>query len=158
MVPRDRAEGSTIKFGFSDIFLSMATESGEYIVAGPWDEANKKGHRTRFLRFEPGEFTKAPFVHGYWEEVWLVSGDLIVGNDAEGNGGESFTKAVGNLPEGFVKDPVWALFRLQRRLTCTSSAQRQWSLVRGVAPTQSSVNARESPASRIAPIWLWRGE
>lgn len=63
------------------------------ILAGALDEANKRGHRTRLLRFQPGEFTTAPFVHDYWEEVWLVSGDLIVGNDAEGRGGEAFTKA-----------------------------------------------------------------
>lgn len=63
------------------------------ILAGALDEANKRGHRTRLLRFQPGEFTTAPFVHDYWEEVWLVSGDLIVGNDADGRGGEAFTKA-----------------------------------------------------------------
>ncbi|HWV54250.1 MAG TPA: cupin, partial [Pseudorhodoplanes sp.] len=38
----------------------------------------------------PGEYTTAPFVHDHWEEVYLMSGDLIVGNDANGNGGERF--------------------------------------------------------------------
>jgi hypothetical protein len=42
------------------------------------------------LRFDPGTFTTAPFVHDHWEEVYLLSGDLIVGNDALGKGGESF--------------------------------------------------------------------
>jgi hypothetical protein len=28
-----------------------------------------------------------PFVHDYWEEVYLISGDLVVGNDTDGNGG-----------------------------------------------------------------------
>jgi hypothetical protein len=42
------------------------------------------------LRFAPGVFTTAPFVHDYWEEVYLVSGDLIVGNDAKGDGGTAF--------------------------------------------------------------------
>ena len=42
------------------------------------------------LRFEPGVFTTEPFVHEYWEEVFLVSGDLTVGNDKEGKGGEAF--------------------------------------------------------------------
>jgi hypothetical protein len=42
------------------------------------------------LRFAPGVFTAAPFVHEYWEEVYLVSGDLTVGSDANGNGGKSF--------------------------------------------------------------------
>lgn len=60
------------------------------ILSGALDERMRRGSRTRLLRFEPGVFTKAPFVHEYWEEVYLVSGDLIVGNDADGNGGEAF--------------------------------------------------------------------
>ena len=46
--------------------------------------------RARLLRFAPGVFTAAPFVHEYWEEVYLVSGDLTVGSNANGNGGKSF--------------------------------------------------------------------
>jgi len=60
------------------------------ILAGELDEAAGRGHRTRLLRFAAGEFTTAPFVHDYWEEVYLLSGDLTVGNDASGAGGESF--------------------------------------------------------------------
>ena len=60
------------------------------ILSGALDEAGSRGSRTRLLRFAPGVFTTAPFVHEYWEEVYLVSGDLTVGNDAEGRGGESF--------------------------------------------------------------------
>lgn len=60
------------------------------ILAGYLDETNKRGNRSRLLRFEPGVFTTAPFEHDYYEEVYLVSGDLIVGNDASGNGGEAF--------------------------------------------------------------------
>ncbi len=60
------------------------------IIAGELDEIGKRGNRTRFLRFAPGVYTTVPFVHEYWEEVFLVSGDLIVGNDAEGKGGENF--------------------------------------------------------------------
>ena len=48
------------------------------------------GNRTRLLRFAPGVYTMKPFVHAYWEEVYLVSGDLVVGNDEEGQGGEAF--------------------------------------------------------------------
>lgn len=60
------------------------------ILSGALDEVNKRGSRTRLLRFEPGVYTTKPFVHEYWEEVFLFSGDLIVGNDEQGNGGESF--------------------------------------------------------------------
>lgn len=60
------------------------------ILAGSLDEENKRGSRTRLLRFQPGVYTTTPFVHDYWEEVYLVSGDLTVGNDENGEGGESF--------------------------------------------------------------------
>lgn len=60
------------------------------VLASDLDEVNKMGSRTRLLRFDPGVFTTAPFVHDHWEEVFLFSGDLIVGNDVNGNGGEKF--------------------------------------------------------------------
>jgi hypothetical protein len=60
------------------------------ILAGTLDEAKRTGSRTRLLRFAPGVFTTAPFVHDYWEEVYLINGDLTVGNNAEGRGGEGF--------------------------------------------------------------------
>lgn len=63
------------------------------IIAGALDEVGKKGNRTRLLSFEPGVYTTSPFVHEYWEEVFLLSGDLIVGNDEQGAGGEKFEGA-----------------------------------------------------------------
>lgn len=38
------------------------------ILAGALDEEGKRGNRTRLLRFEPGTYTTAPFVHdsGKW--------------------------------------------------------------------------------------------
>jgi len=60
------------------------------IVAGYLDETKRRGNRTRLLSFEPGTYTTKPFVHDYWEEVFLVSGDLTVGNDEQGKGGEAF--------------------------------------------------------------------
>jgi hypothetical protein len=60
------------------------------ILAGALDERAGSGTRTRLLRFAPGVYTTAPFVHDYWEEVYLLQGDLTVGNDAEGRGGEGF--------------------------------------------------------------------
>ena len=42
----------------------------------------RRGTRTRLLQFEPGAYTTAPITHDYWEEVYVVSGELIVGNDA----------------------------------------------------------------------------
>lgn len=60
------------------------------ILASDLDEKRKTGSRSRLLRFEPGVFTTKPFVHDHWEEVFLLNGDLTVGNDEKGEGGESF--------------------------------------------------------------------
>lgn len=83
-------------------FLALAMEEGwhtppgypsgikQKILSGSLNEENKTGSRTRLLKFEAGVFTTTPFVHDYWEEVFLFSGSLIVGNDKNGNGGEVF--------------------------------------------------------------------
>ena len=60
------------------------------ILAGHLDEVNKTGTRTRLLRFAPGVFTTRPFIHEYWEEVYVISGDLIVGSDENGDNGVSY--------------------------------------------------------------------
>lgn len=60
------------------------------ILATDLDEVNKRGSRTRILRIDPGVFSKKPFVHDHWEEVYLLKGDLIVGTDEHGNGGKPF--------------------------------------------------------------------
>jgi hypothetical protein len=76
------------------------------ILAGALDEAHRHGSRTRLLRFAPRVFTTAPFVHDYWEEVYLIEGDLTVGNDAQGNGGESFAPGTyACRPPGAVHGP-----------------------------------------------------
>jgi len=76
------------------------------ILAGTLDEAHGRGSRTRLLRFRPGVFTTAPFVHDYWEEVYLIEGDLTVGNDAQGQGGEPFAPGTyACRPPGAVHGP-----------------------------------------------------
>ena len=86
-----------------DEFYTLDMESGwevppgypsgikQKILSGALDEVNKSGTRTRLLKFDPGVYTTKPFVHDYWEEVFLFSGDLTVGNDENGEGGEGFT-------------------------------------------------------------------
>lgn len=54
------------------------------ILAGWLDEENGRGNRTRLLRFLPKARTEKPFVHTYWEEVYLLEGDLIVGDPSSG--------------------------------------------------------------------------
>jgi hypothetical protein len=60
------------------------------VISGALDEEAGRGTRTRLLRFAPGAFTIEPFVHAYWEEVFLVSGDLVVGSDECGKGGTAY--------------------------------------------------------------------
>jgi hypothetical protein len=62
------------------------------ILATDLDEVAKRGSRTRLLKIDAGAFSTEPFVHDHWEEVFVVQGDLIVGNDREGKGG---TQCVG---------------------------------------------------------------
>lgn len=60
------------------------------ILSGALDEANKRGSRTRLLHIPAGVFTTKPFIHDYWEEVYVLSGDLVVGSDEQGLHGESW--------------------------------------------------------------------
>jgi hypothetical protein len=53
------------------------------ILSGALDEHTKRGSRSRLLRFAPGVYTTKPFVHDYWEEVYLISGE-------KGEGGTAF--------------------------------------------------------------------
>ena len=60
------------------------------ILASDLDEVHKRGSRSRLLRIGPGVYSEKPFVHDHWEEVFLFQGDMIVGSDEHGNGGEKF--------------------------------------------------------------------
>lgn len=80
----DMDQGWSLPVGYAP---GMAAEK---ILSGALDETAKRGTRTRLLRLNPGMFTRQPFTHDYWEEVFLISGDLYVGNDAKGQGGEQF--------------------------------------------------------------------
>lgn len=60
------------------------------ILTSDLDETAKRGSRSRLMRIAPGAYSTKPFVHDHWEEVYLLEGDLVVGNDAEGQGGEQF--------------------------------------------------------------------
>lgn len=60
------------------------------MLSGELDEAAGIGVRTRLIRFLPGTVAPNVFVHDYWEEVYLLSGTLITGCDADGQGGETF--------------------------------------------------------------------
>lgn len=62
----------------------------ELILADNLDPDHRTGSRTRLTRWQPGTVLPAPVCHDFHEEVFLVSGDLVVGCDAQGQGGERF--------------------------------------------------------------------
>ena len=73
-----------LEFVSVDMEKGWETPSGypagieQKILASDIDEEKKAGGRTRLLRFAPGAYTTKPFVHDHWEEVYVISGDLIV--------------------------------------------------------------------------------
>ncbi len=76
------------------------------LLASDIDEARKKGSRTRLLKIDPGAFSTEPFVHDHWEEVYLVQGDLVVGNDRQGKGGkQAFAPTYACRPPGVHHGP-----------------------------------------------------
>jgi len=81
--PLDMNEGFAPPTGYPDTIQQK-------ILASDIDETRKMGSRSRLLRFAAGAFTTQPFVHDHWEEVYLISGDLSVGTDGDGKGGEKF--------------------------------------------------------------------
>lgn len=46
------------------------------MLSNDLDETNKRGARTRAVRFAPGAETTETLIHDYWEEVFVLSGDL----------------------------------------------------------------------------------
>lgn len=64
--------------------------ASEKILSGELDHEARRGSRTRLLRFEPGFISTVPFSHEYWEEVLMIEGDMTVGHDGTGEGGEKF--------------------------------------------------------------------
>jgi len=46
-------------------------------LADNLDEQNRTGARSRLVRLAPGAFTTTAFTHSYWEEFFLLSGDMV---------------------------------------------------------------------------------
>jgi hypothetical protein len=62
----------------------------ELILADNLDPETRRGSRTRLARWHPGALIAAPVIHDFHEEVFIVEGDLVVGCDSQGRGGERF--------------------------------------------------------------------
>src|SRR3954453_3800968 len=63
----------------------------ELILADNIDADSRTGSRTRLTRWAAGMLLPQPVRHDYREEILIVSGDLVVGCDPDGQGGEAFT-------------------------------------------------------------------
>jgi len=46
------------------------------VLADDLDEGSRSGARSRLVRFSPGARTHGVLSHAYWEEVFIISGDL----------------------------------------------------------------------------------
>lgn len=107
MIPKKHTEFHTI-----DITSGWHTPPGypsgiqRKILSGELDEENMSGSRTQLLRLLPGAYSSAPFVHDYWEEVYVIDGVLTVGGDEEGAGGVAYpAHTFACRPPGIVHGP-----------------------------------------------------
>jgi len=81
------------------------------ILSGGLDEDNRRGNRSRLLRFKPGASTTEPFEHEYFEEVYLVSGSLTVGGKTYGP--NTYACRPAHVPHGpFKSDEGCLLFEI----------------------------------------------
>ena len=67
-----------------------------------WDEEGRV--RTRFLRFDPGAETAGTLVHECWEEVYIISGGLIAGDQVYTQGMVAVRPP--GMPHGPFRAPV----------------------------------------------------
>lgn len=77
----------------------------EKILTSDFDPAQRHGCRTRLLRMAPGCRTPEAHAHDYWEELYLLEGDMTVGDPT---GGERVIRAPAYAcrEPGFMHGPV----------------------------------------------------
>jgi hypothetical protein len=69
---------------------SAAGRIEEIVLADNLDADARTGSRTTLTRWSAGALLDRPVVHDFHEEVFVVEGDLVVGCDENGLGGERF--------------------------------------------------------------------
>ena len=62
----------------------------ELVLADSFDAAARNGSRTRLARWSAGALIDRPVCHDFHEEVFIVEGELVVGCNAQGQGGTPF--------------------------------------------------------------------
>jgi hypothetical protein len=71
-------------------WVEIAPGVRQRILAGGLDEANKRGFLNRLVRWAPGATIDSVIVHEFYEEVLVVSGELLVGAGDDRTRFESF--------------------------------------------------------------------
>jgi len=74
-----------------DGWSEIAPGIRQKILAGGLDEANKRGCLNRLVRWAPGAAINSVIVHGFYEEVLVVSGELLVATPGDRTRFERFT-------------------------------------------------------------------
>jgi hypothetical protein len=96
---------------FSEIDLATGWQPVDGYPDGIWykelaGDLSVHSARARLVKFAAGAFTTAPVVHETAETVLVLSGDLVVGSDAEGRGGTVFRAPCFAIrPAGIVHGP-----------------------------------------------------
>ncbi len=77
----------------------------EKVLTSDFDPGRRRGCRTRLLRMAPGTRTPEAHAHDYWEELYLLEGDMIV---ADGASAERVIRAPAYAcrEPGFMHGPV----------------------------------------------------
>ena len=109
------------------------------ILSGALDETAKRGNRTRLFRLDPGTFSTTPVVHDYWEEVFVVSGDMIVGNDA---------RCSAPTPMRCARPASFTVPSSRRPAACCSRPTGTREVSRSAAPAASQRRRGCNPPSR----------
>jgi hypothetical protein len=73
-----------------DGWTEIAPGVRQKILAGGLDETNKRGFLNRLVRWSPGAAIDSVIVHEFYEEVLVVSGELLVGAQDDRTRLESF--------------------------------------------------------------------
>ena len=89
-VPLNPDEGWMTAPGYPTPPAGQKAQVEQRILSSDLDDDKETGSRTRLLKFNPGGVSAVPFKHKHWEEIYLMEGELQVGCDPQGNGGETF--------------------------------------------------------------------
>jgi hypothetical protein len=102
---------SNLDFAAVDLRAGFTARAGgvagitEKVLSSDFDPAGRTGCRSRLLRLAPGTRTPEAHAHDYWEETYLLEGDMKV---ADRHRGERLVQAPSYAcrQPGFMHGPV----------------------------------------------------